>query len=72
VPPTGTKPTNSAGEGPQTYALDRAVTGTGFEYHYNNKLKEIEEGRACSTQWTDGYNGLQSLIKITKSWSRHT
>ena len=27
-PPTGFEPTISAGEGPQTYALDRAATGT--------------------------------------------
>jgi len=67
----GFEPTVSAGEGPQTYALDRAVTGTGFLY-YNNKIKETEEGGARSTQRTDGYKALQSPIKITKSWTRHT
>ena len=30
MPPVGFKPTISAGERPQTYALDRAATGTGF------------------------------------------
>jgi hypothetical protein len=29
MPPVGFKPTISAGERPQTYALDRAVTATG-------------------------------------------
>ena len=29
MPPVGFEPTISAGERPQTYALDRAVTGTG-------------------------------------------
>jgi len=29
MPPVGFKPTVSAGERPQTYALDRAATGTG-------------------------------------------
>ena len=29
-PPVGFEPTISAGERPQTYALDRAATGTGF------------------------------------------
>jgi len=29
MPPAGFKPTLSAGERPQTYALDRAATGTG-------------------------------------------
>ena len=28
-PPVGTEPTISTGERPQTYALDRAATGTG-------------------------------------------
>ena len=64
MPPTGFEPTISTSEGPQTYALDRAVTGTGFQYHFNNKLKQTEEGAACSTQWTDGHKGLQSLIEI--------
>ena len=29
MPPVGFKPTISAGERPQSYALDRAATGTG-------------------------------------------
>ena len=29
MPPVGFEPTISAGEWPQTYALDRAATGTG-------------------------------------------
>jgi hypothetical protein len=29
MPPVGFKPTISAGERPQTYALDHAATGTG-------------------------------------------
>ena len=31
MPPLGFEPTISAGERPQTYALDRAATGTGFQ-----------------------------------------
>ena len=30
MPPVGFEPTISAGERPQTYALDRAATGTGY------------------------------------------
>ena len=30
MPPVGFEPTMSAGERPQTYALERAATGTGF------------------------------------------
>jgi hypothetical protein len=32
MPPVGFEITNSAGERPQTYALDRAATGTGVCY----------------------------------------
>ena len=32
--PAGFEPTISAGERPQTYALDRAATGTGYQYRY--------------------------------------
>ena len=31
MPPVGFEPTISAGERPQTYALDRAATGTGLD-----------------------------------------
>ena len=32
MPPVGFEPTISLGERPQTYALDRAATGTGYNY----------------------------------------
>jgi len=34
MPPVGFEPTISADEWPQTYALDRAVTGTGTFVRY--------------------------------------
>ena len=34
MPPAGFEPTFSAGEGPQTYALDLAATGTGTDIYY--------------------------------------
>ena len=34
MPPVGFEPTISAGERPQTYALDRAASGTGTLYDY--------------------------------------
>ena len=34
MPPVGFEPTISAGERPQTYALDRAATGTGASLHF--------------------------------------
>ena len=50
MPPVGFEPTISGGERPQTYALDRAVTGTGlqsmcFLIYYEtsqNKVKELK------------------------------
>ena len=38
MPPVGIEPTVSAGERPQTYALDRAATGTGDEIKRARKL----------------------------------
>jgi len=34
MPPVGFETTISAGERPQTYALDRAATGTGYHIQY--------------------------------------
>ena len=36
MPPVGLEPTISAGERPQTYALDRATTGTGTTTNITN------------------------------------
>ena len=36
--PVGFEPTISAGERPETYALDRAANGTGFTLHYKHKF----------------------------------
>ena len=41
MPPVGFEPTISAGERPQTYALDRAATGTGTFWHYWRKTPKI-------------------------------
>ena len=50
MPPVGFEPTISAGERPQTYALDGAATGTGTSwYHRNYKfyLHCSDFGRHC-------------------------
>ena len=39
MPPVGLEPTISAGEWPQTYALDRAATETGYTELILNKVK---------------------------------
>ena len=40
MPPVGFELTISAGERPQTYALDRATTGTGLSLITNNYYKK--------------------------------
>ena len=45
VPPVGFEPTISAGERPQTYALDRAATGTGFNL---GEVSEIIKPRTAN------------------------
>jgi len=40
MPPVGSEPTISAGERPQTYALDRAATGTG---NFSMVVKKIKK-----------------------------
>ena len=42
MPPVGFKPTISAGERPQTYALDRAATGTGNITHLE-MVKKVKQ-----------------------------
>ena len=46
MPPVGFEPTISAGERPQTYALDRAATGTGKDTAYSIHLTLV---RAASS-----------------------
>ena len=42
MPPAGFEPTISAGERPQTYALDRAATGTGNKSDHTG-MKYVNE-----------------------------
>ena len=39
MPPLGFEPKISAGERPQTYAVDRAATATGFSTNYKTEFK---------------------------------
>jgi hypothetical protein len=45
MPPVVFEPTISAGELLQTYALDRAATGTGSNIYLANEIKIVELGR---------------------------
>ena len=44
MPPVGFEPTISAGERPQTYALDHAATGIGFMQFYSAIIKFFTNG----------------------------
>ena len=44
MPPVGFEPTISAGERPQTDALDRAATGTGHIYNKGQKTVPVVIG----------------------------
>ena len=46
MPPVGFEPTISAGERPQTYALDRAATGTGIIIVYYNIMGPLSYMRS--------------------------
>ena len=54
MPPAGFEPTISAGERPQTYALDRTATGTGKQNRYElpNFIKNSKyvQGNPCGGQ----------------------
>jgi hypothetical protein len=60
MPLAGFEPTISAGERPQTYALDRAATGTGvflINPHLLNSSRNILRGFDCIVmEWFDGQN----------------
>ena len=49
MPPVGFEPTISAGERPQTYALDRAVTGTGNMTLFTDLIIQYE-GHASTSK----------------------
>ena len=50
MPPVGFEPTISAGERPQTYALDRAATGTGIQKGPENKIQNMRDNSVQSDQ----------------------
>ena len=56
MPPVGFEPTISAGEWPQTYALDRAATGTGVY----SALRNENDGR--KQQYSEGNTAHWHLV----------
>ena len=61
MPPVGFEPTTSAGEWPQTYALDHAATGTGRRSSANYKTN------SAATISTSTHGGIECYVKVTLS-----
>ena len=57
MPPLGFEPTISAGERPQTYALDRAATGTGISSY-------SELFYLCCIWWLSVSRAVQCLMRL--------
>jgi len=57
--PVGFEPTISAGERPQTYALDRAATGTGTVLHVQSCY--FRTSRKCFAIITDNLTSIKKL-----------
>ena len=57
--PVGLEPTNSAGERPQTHALDRAATGTGVYWVFRNKLQIISQSHKDEYNQSDSKHIVQ-------------
>jgi len=57
MPPAGFEPTISAGQRPQTYALDRAATGIG-------PIKSIEDKIFREDLWKDSFKIYQLCVLI--------
>ena len=56
--PVGFEPTISAGERPQTYALDRAATGTGITWAINTYKLEVHKWMGLSYTLEYEFQGL--------------
>ena len=72
MPPVGFEPTISAGERPQTNALDRAATGTGtyqmcrLKFTFHNMLDNVDYNCYKLRLLFDSSYGVSSLITAVK------
>ena len=70
------EPTVSAGERPQTYASDRAATGTGQELHYYAKIQILARnglqpgGKKTPSISATHTNFEGRVVDIIRCWSR--
>jgi hypothetical protein len=70
--PVGIEPTISAGEGPQTYTLDRAAVGTAIQYIYTlNNLNTAKDSQLKSTTRTNCCIYTVYLLMIGRKYVRN-
>ena len=68
MPPVGFEPTISAGARPQTYALDRAATGTGGDCVYANEFPvavediDVDNVRTTAQAVVGPYGGTNPMV----------
>ena len=68
MPPVGFEPTISAGERPQTYAIDRAATGTGTVHIYYTisvraYVSDSGDKWTSELEWNRSYHYLQLFVE---------
>ena len=65
MPPVGFEPTISAGERPQTYALDRAATGTGIHLTgADHKIRDTDKDHTTHNGKFTFHGTIYTLVKI--------
>jgi hypothetical protein len=73
--PVGLQPTILAGERPQTYALDRATTGTGMNDNrilkklLNTKLNGVRKVGRPKMRWEDCVDRDMRILQV-KNWKK--
>ena len=71
MPPVGFEPTVSAGDRPQTYALDRAATGIDSKWRYGDKITG-EIGMAWHAVSTGKTRNVQRILVANVKGKRST
>jgi hypothetical protein len=68
VPPVGFEPTISAVERPQTYALDRAATGTGCQISNTDRNSQLKK----ETKVLSNFGKRRFYWRLAPAWFRST
>ena len=71
MPPVGFEPTISAGEQPQTYASDRADTGTGRVNYYYHKTPAPDTAQSNFEAHHQYFTTKPLHLTLPRATSRH-